>query len=87
VEGLTRRDSREDDAAHALIQTPQGQWLLQRTGCIDFDIILALIPGLEGVQRIDQEVDGECGYGAGLRRISAAMYVPERLAFRWGLTA
>lgn len=70
--GLTRRYRRQDHAPHALVQAteeqraphrPRGRVLVQPR------VVRRLDPGLDGVEGVDEEIDGDCGKGSGLNAL------------------
>jgi len=68
-EGRTRRQCSEDHAPDALVETPGQERAVHSTGLgikIELGVVLGLEARLEGVKRVDEEVNCEGSDGAGL---------------------
>lgn len=67
---LTARQRRQNYTAHALIHaSKQGRIPLPRRAIdVEASVVGALDARLESVERVDEEVDGECCDGTGLER-------------------
>lgn len=57
---LTCWECSQHYTSNALIKAPPNGCLLRRTCSICFDVVLALVSSLDGIERIDQQVNREC---------------------------
>lgn len=72
--GRTRRQRRQDYASQSLVQTPKHLSPPESSGRsirVESLVVGRLKPGLEGVQRVDEQVDGEGSKGTGDEDVGA----------------